>query len=578
MGRTAAVAGLFAIAALTGCVAGSDGRAPAAPEIAMIDTRLDPGTKADGAGQVVRAGSYDVPRGLYRLEGRDQVLLRSPEMDGYLRSILNRLAQPITAADYTGEVGIFATSEPSFIAVTTPANEVFVSMAALEQVGNEEQLAFLLAHELSHVVRQDSERTEAMGAQDQTAVRVLQLTKFETDQATRSQSVVEGDPDEARKVLELRRKIAITVHSLQLVLENNIGPAWTLQQEQIADKAAADLMYKAGYNPLNATAIFGMLGEAESKRHAEVERHLKELTRLVGELVALREDDPYLARLKGVGVTLGSEAFGGLMDMFRTDPYDSAEDRREAFEAYVNARYGLDLPGLGRLDALKRVRARDTGYARVRESIVRARQAETAFDDAYVDASDRRGEGIEKSVEIALTAISGAGSDVGLPRLVFHRIRKETGDQRRALLNLESILGRPELGPAPAITTALYYAETGERKRASEIVDELSTRYGAEALYPVAYDVNSVLGEREEAARILKTCLDTVSNRYIRLKCRAREQIETEESDEATVMAKPAGSHGADAPASSERASPNASSEPGDPASALMEGVKGLFN
>lgn len=525
-GRVAALA-LLALGALGGCVTpSSNGSGPAAPEIGLTDARFDLESDPNESGQPVRAGRYDVPRGIYGLEGRDQVLVRSADMDAYLRGMLSRLAQPITSADYTGDVGIFLTSAPNFSAVATPSNEILISLGALDRIGSEEQLAFLVAHELSHVVRQDLERTEALAGQDQVATRILQLTSLETDLAGRFRTVVEGDPEEARKILRLRRQIAIAVHSLQLVLENNVGPAWTRGQERIADKAAADLMYKAGYNPLNASAVFGLLGEAEAQRKAEVDRHIKELTRLTGELVAAREDDPTVGRLKGAGVTVGAEIMGGLIDAFSATPYDAAHDRREAFEAYVGERYGLSEPGLGRTAALKRLRDGGGAYAALRQRIERAREAEEQFNAAYQRASGDpdRASGIEASLRTATEAVSGPGREAGLPRLVFHRIHKTMGDDHRALDNLDRVVGRPQLGPAPRIVTARYLASRGGHDRALDVVDQLASSYGAEPIYPLAYDVNDTLGDTVEAQRILQACLNEASQRRTRLACRAREQ------------------------------------------------------
>nr|WP_242480535.1 M48 family metalloprotease [Rhodovibrio sodomensis] len=504
-------------------------------------------------------------------------------MDGYLREVLNRVARAVTAADYTGEVGVFVTSQASFQAVTTPANEILVSSGALDGMASEEEVAFVVAHELSHVLRQDLERGEVMGGQDQTATQLFRIGQAASDLGIRALTVVEGDPEEARKILALRRQISIAVHALQLALENNVGPAWTRGQERIADKAAADMMHKAGYNPLNAAAVFGKLGEAQAQRSAEVDRHLKELTRLTGELVALRENDPMIARLKGAGVSLGGELLAGVTDAVRADPYDDAREREAAFKAYVAERYGLTEPGLGNVASLKRVKEGDTDYAAVRARVELAREAERTFEAALTSSASGEGQAptMKDSVALALQAISGPGSEAGLPRLVFHRIRKETGDQRRARLNLEAIMAQSRLGPAPVIATAEYFAHTGDREKALELVDRLALRYGDTQVYPVAYDVTHALGDTVEAERILKACLSDVTTQYIRLQCRQRERAHTPEDEEPGFMEKLVGNgaDSGDAAADGTDDTP-AASEPQEPASGpgFFDGMRDLVN
>lgn len=532
--RTVPIASALAVGiALAGCgvTPGSETSSPS--DVTLIDGRYDDGAPGDASKQPVRAAGYEVPQGTYGLEGRDAVLVRAPEMEAYLRNLLSRVARPIESADYSGEVGVFLTSQQTLIAVTTPADEVLVSSGAIDKVNNEEELAFLLAHELSHVVRRDIvERSEVMGGQDQASRRVRQLVQVATKLVEEAQASPAVDADTAREVSELRREIQIAVHGLQLALENNVGPAWTLEQERTADRLAADLLYKAGYNPLNAAAIFGTLGDAKAKQKEAVERHIEEIQELAKELAALREDDPLVTNLKGAAIELGGKALEGVVDLFQTDEYEAATERKDAFKAYVQERYGVERAGLGKTQALKRLKEGDTTFAAIQQRIEKARQAEKSFNEAYSKPEDARGRdnGLAESVETAKEAISGVGSDAGLPRLVLHRIRKDTGKDRLARLNLEPVLDRPELGPAPALVSARYFAEQGNEDRAFSLIDRLE-RYGQPSIYPVAYEVHKSLGREQEAKKILNACLDDVTARRYRLKCREFER-ERERSKE----------------------------------------------
>lgn len=532
---TALAAALAGGIALAGCGMTPESGTSSPPDVTLKQKRYEATADLDPAAQPVRAASYDVPRGTYALEGRDRVLVRAPEMDAYLREVLNRVAQPIESADYSGDVGVFLTSQPTLAAFTTPADEILVSLGAIEKVKSEEELAFLLAHELSHVVRRDIvERGELMGGQDRAAYRIKQLVQAGTKLAAEGQARLTGEPAQNQEILKLRREIAIAVHGLQLALENNVGPAWTLEQERTADRVAADLLYKAGYNPLNAAAIFGKLGEAAAQRKSEVDRHIQEIKDLAKQLAALREDDPLIAELKAAGIDVGADALEGVIGFFQTDPYDAADEREEAYRAYVAERYGVEQAGLGKVRELKRLKERDTTFAAIHQRIRTARNAEELFDEAYAkpETAPDRETGLAESVTKARQAISGVGSDAGFPRLVFHRIRKQTGKDRLARLNLERILERPKLGPAPDFISARFFAEQGQKDRALALVEGLQSRYGEPPTYPLAYEVHSALGDEKAAKRVLDECLDKATTRRFRLQCREFEQDRERQEDD----------------------------------------------
>jgi predicted Zn-dependent protease len=82
---------------------------------------------------------------------------RSPELDAVLR----RLASHWPEHDYALQVGILAAPEPNAFAL--PGGQLLVTSALLEQARSENEVAFVLAHELGHVAGRDPLRALGRG-------------------------------------------------------------------------------------------------------------------------------------------------------------------------------------------------------------------------------------------------------------------------------------------------------------------------------------------------------------------------------------------------------------------------------
>lgn len=517
-----AILGTTAALVLAGCstTGGPGGEAKPAPEIELSASPV-PSDASNAAPAVVQVADRRVPNGIYRMTTRGGTVLNIPELQTYVESVLRRVMRPVESAPYDGDVGVFVTSRASFNATATPGGDILVPIGVLRQVDNEEELAFILAHELTHVLREDLQRSEALAAQDRLAVISRRLADVALDLGTKIAVERIGDPEKARELQRLKRQIKASVRSLQLLVEGGLAPKWTLAQERTADRTAIELLHKAGYDPLPAQSAFDHIGGARQERRKQVERHIERVERLLKELTALSSDTRLEQTLKAAGIEVGGELVGKVADLF-AGRHDEPAERAKAFSEYIADTYPKEMNVIGGQTKRLEATLSEPNLRQVMEKLQLAREAAGKLQEAQTQAagSDRRQQLEASAVRLARQSISGRGGTLGYTRMVFHEIRQQTGHTRYAELNLTKIADRDAIGPAPWIELARFHADQGEASRAQSVVDRIAETYGEDATYPVRYAINRKLKRKEKAQAALDACLVKADSRFVRERCK----------------------------------------------------------
>ena len=105
----------------------------------------------------VKPGAYEPSslavgeeKDLARHRGEGLGFVRSAALEQYLNELRDALILPSGKTGVPGRVVILA--NPSFAAFSTPDGNVYISMGALQTLDSADEVAALLAHELSHVL------------------------------------------------------------------------------------------------------------------------------------------------------------------------------------------------------------------------------------------------------------------------------------------------------------------------------------------------------------------------------------------------------------------------------------------
>ncbi len=205
------------------------------------------------------------PRALGIMRARAQGFVPSPELHTYLQGVLMRvLAGEALPPSFHADVRVLAA--PEFTALCTPDGTVIVTVGLLELMENEDELAFILAHEASHAIlrHHDSDwfkRSQYFAVTNGAAV----------DDISKNASFQIGGFSTSDIGAGYR-----AAKSLYRLSSNVLVPQYEQGQEDEADALGFDLMVKAGYDPAAALSVLDKLAEQEAIANAAAEAAKKD--------------------------------------------------------------------------------------------------------------------------------------------------------------------------------------------------------------------------------------------------------------------------------------------------------------
>jgi predicted Zn-dependent protease len=203
------------------------------------------------------------PLALGIMRTRGQGFVPSPALHDYVRGIMLKLLEGVSMpASFHPEVEVLAA--PTFAGECTPDGTLMLTMGLLEQLETEDELAFVIGHELAHAIYRHHPEDWAKKAQ---FYAVVDSTSFEV--ATRSASLSLGGSAGGN----IARGLDVAQHLAKLS-SDVLMPQMERDQEDAADALGFDLMVKAGYDPEAAFAVMDRLAEqeAEAKKAADAAR------------------------------------------------------------------------------------------------------------------------------------------------------------------------------------------------------------------------------------------------------------------------------------------------------------------
>ncbi|MEY4880500.1 MAG: hypothetical protein RJB62_1969 [Pseudomonadota bacterium] len=211
------------------------------------------------------------PRSVAIMRARAHGFVPSPELHDYVKNILDRLLAGVPLpASFTPDVRILAA--PDYNALCTPDGTLVVSIGLLEQSETDDEIAFILGHEVSHAILKHHDSDWFTRTQYYAVMNAQSLSTV----AAGAQALGGGGLGNALGGLQRGINIATKVYELS---ENVLTPRFQQGQEDQADALGFDLMVRAGYNPDGAQRALQRLAlseeaaaqAAEAAKEAEAE-------------------------------------------------------------------------------------------------------------------------------------------------------------------------------------------------------------------------------------------------------------------------------------------------------------------
>jgi predicted Zn-dependent protease len=198
------------------------------------------------------------PLALGIMRTRGQGFVPSPELHSYVRGVMMRLLAGVSLPpSFQPDVRILAT--PEFAGECTPDGTMIVTVGLLEQLETEDELAFVIGHELSHAILRHETPDWAKKAR---YFAVVHGTAVDVVAANAAQSALGGQAG-----ANVMRGLDVARHLAKLSA-NVLMPQMSKAQEDQADALGFDLMMKAGYDPEAPLAVMDKLAQQEAEAAA----------------------------------------------------------------------------------------------------------------------------------------------------------------------------------------------------------------------------------------------------------------------------------------------------------------------
>lgn len=287
----------------------------------------------------------------------DYLFVEDDSLYAAVQSVLDTLLAKQPGLEQRPRLLIY--SAENFSASADTEGNLLISTGTLRKLDSEDELAALLGHELTHLIKKHPSKKNFMqrfpvGVDSYSAI-VAAGDRLQNSTAKAKQS-------DAR----LNQKRVAHSQNVSLFWSDIVAPSWNRKDEQEADRLGLEMMQAAGYDPRAVVTLIVKLAEANVQRsqrmqalcdelvaHEQLRRLKTTSDNQLTQAAALEID-----RLRGEGSEkLIREGFDELLKF--SSPYSSNDERIEQLKQEFSAGSGRDMVATRKLKYRKE--AKDNG-------------------------------------------------------------------------------------------------------------------------------------------------------------------------------------------------------------------------
>ena len=429
-------------------------------------------------------------------------------LTAYLNHVLARLIAASPVPELSARVLVVDTVDNPVVSAFHDGT-IYVPLRLLDDMndaphaGSEDALAFLLAHELAHIMSYHYS-SAALGTLFSVGVVGADLFVEIVDifGKVSGKSVVSEETAKS-----IRTKFA----AAKAVEEIAISPSWSRSQEQEADLFGFDLMIKAGYNPDAAYELLDFLYGYE----AEAERIRKER-----DSADVRAEDDAQRLI---------DSFVKTVVESMSETHATVEARREALIEYHD-RWEDEIREAEEIEVRSVAWQPDGSDEMVDEqAAARIRKVFLNYNEAR-EAARALGAGDYRKAEPHVRrSLSAPTQFNAYPRIIAAKYAALAGDDDGAIEHLRTALER---GPGPSfLVYKRLMAKLAQRRDYSEVerlLDDAESRFGRNVeLARWQATILEMRGQDAEAEKVRSTCVtDNILELNERQRCRQPVKLE----------------------------------------------------
>ncbi|MGJ7486487.1 M48 family metalloprotease [Variovorax sp. LT2P21] len=412
-------------------------------------------------------------------------LVPLPAATTYANQVLDKLKAASGVTNVPGKV--FVVANDQLDAGATPDGNIFVSLGYLRNLQNEDQLAALLAHELSHVLLHHHDSSWIGRKQKE------MMSFFEDSALLKNtlENVVSGNNATTKPYTSGQQETLDRMLLLVKLNDRALQPAWGRRQEAEADRLGVDLMIKAGYSVADGTLPWlGKVAEWDAQQ-----------AKLRAELAAERQASIEALSSQGRIDASAKMALDGAMkdvlgEMARA--HDDGSKRLEEIDVY------LDKVHANSEVARKATVAPYTQFMQQRDV--------KATVDGYREAFMARNQVVDRKFAQALPTLrrlTGGGviASHALPNYLLFEAQRggSSGAANEQVLRRSLAASEPTWEPFDS--AAAYYGARNQKAAITEIGRNALAKFSnAPSAYPRLVALYTRYGMKDEAANVVVEC------------------------------------------------------------------------
>ena len=377
-------------------------------------------------------------------------------LTAYLKKITDRLLQGWNGKK--PKLSVIIESNEQFNAYVDELNQLHVTTGVFRILENEDQLASVLAHELSHTLLKHNSEKKSVS----TASSILEMSGVLAAAVGLKASNKKGNKKYQKQGLD----VLLGTQSLGLIWSDVLAPNWSRDNEREADMLGMDLLMRANYNYEELPSIIEKIHDAGVKRSERTQMFNKLSDSLIQKnkgKVYKEGGDKWNKALGDMQVGLVQSLTNSGFNMISSSnkTHESRETRIDALKTYLNTAHGGgELPPESSQSEFKLI---------VNDSITKSRlnQDKVAIETITAINSNNVASAKTKSVHLRTGAKNSLNSSVIAKSLVDISNRKYTA----AIYNLDRLVQKKNAPAEAYIKLAKLYILKNKRSRANEVLN-----------------------------------------------------------------------------------------------------------
>lgn len=427
----------------------------------------------------------------------DKDLIANPYVNKYLEGILAKILkqwdQPVNKA-----ISIMVSSDRNYSAHATP-NAIVITQGVLADAESEDELAFIIAHELSHILLKHNETNEYFAKQSalvsktaNIAMSTALITDMTTEKKANGYKITNKNKASTQNMIKDTYRAGLMINRLSRDL---IASSMSRSDEDEADLLGMDLLVKAGYSPRAFSPVLERLDSSQKFTQAQLKAKKQEFQSFISIATDASKHLSSDNKWSTLGYLAANEAGTRLLQSY-AERHSTPIERKKDMSAYVKREYRKERRRQLSSSELDKVVKTGKGK-QIQQNYWYASEAFKALEFGDIKTAEK----------LAKKSISGPTQNHAYPRLAFYGVRKAQNLDSKALQNLALIKNWDYASIQTFTLAAQSYREQKEPQSSLKLLAKGEKVIGTQIPFlPEYIAAYKALGHDTEVSELLTKC------------------------------------------------------------------------